>query len=193
MHCLRWIVVPGLCVLLCGAEASGKAKNKGKETKPAPAEVVVEGKILIVRGLHGGEPQLTAQDGQRWLLSGSLREELLRFEGHRLKVWATSGEKKLMMPTLAVNRYDVLDSGGGRRPVVGALRRGIGQSLVLERKEGLLEVAGSPPLREQMEKYLGCKVWVVGDLDGKRIKAFKFGWINCKTDKSLKPGKETEK
>lgn len=178
-----------------GAGAAGAAKSKQDKDRPHPAEVSREGKILVVRGLEGGEPQLTASDGQRWLLVGLLREELLRLDGHKLRAWGVPGDKKLMMPTLDVSRYDIIDSGGGRRPLVGTLRRDRpgGTGLVLERKEGApLEVRGSKPLLEAMEKRLRCKIWLLGDLEGQAVRAFKFGWLSCKAPKSIKTGKETK-
>lgn len=167
--------------------------GKSKDSKPAQAEVIKDGKILVVRGLRGGEPQLTADDGQRWILVGLLREELLRLDGHRLKIWAVPAEKKLLMPTLDVARYEMLDAGGGRKPVVGVLRKTGSGTLGLERPEGELEIKGSQPFLKAMEKHLGCKVWVVGDLEGKEVKAFKFGWIECKQAKPIKAGKEINK
>ena len=143
------------------------------------AEVSHEGKILVVRGEAGGEPQLTTAEGQRWLLSGLLKEELLRLDGHKLKAWGVPGAKKLDMPTLEVSRYDIIDSGGGRRPHVGVLQHP-GATLMLQRKEGALEVTGSKPMLDAMEKRLGCKIWVVGDMEGRSVKVFKFGWLSCK-------------
>jgi hypothetical protein len=143
------------------------------------AEVTHEGKILLVRGDMGTEPQLTTADGKRWLLSGLLKEELLRLDGHKLRAWGVPGAKKLEMPTLEVSRYDIIDSGGGKRPHVGLLHRAA-SGLVLQRKDGALEVQGSKVMIDTLEKRLGCKVWVVGDLEGRGVKVFKFGWLSCK-------------
>ncbi len=141
-------------------------------------EVSKEGKILVVRGSSGGEPQLTAEGGDRFLLVGALREELLRLDGHKLKVWGSEGAKKLEMPTLAVSRYDLVETGG-KRPHVGQLRKR-GEGLALERgKEGAFTLKGNKAFLEVLEKRVGCKVWVVGELEGKTLQAFKFGWISC--------------
>jgi hypothetical protein len=164
-----------------------------KEEKPRPAEVKKEGKLLVVRGLSGGEPQLTADDGGRYLVTGVWREELLRLEGHKVRLWATPGPKKLMMPTLDASRYEILDSGGGRRPLVGTLRSRSAGGLALERpKEATLDVEAPSALRAELAKRVGCKVWLVGDLEGTTIKAFKYGWLSCKPPKAIKTDK-TEK
>jgi hypothetical protein len=169
-----------------GAWAEGGKQDKG--------EVVKEGKVLVVRGLEGGEPQITDEANQRWMIVGPLREEALSLDGHKLKVWATvSGQKKLTMRTLLVKRYEILDSGG-RRPVVGLLQRDAPLALSLERKEGNLDVKGPRPLLVQLDKKVGCKVWLVGDLEGKTLKAFKFGSISCKKDKpAIKSKTEKER
>lgn len=180
---------------LLGASDSRAAPTapKRKESKPRPSEVQKEGKILVVRGLSSGEPQLTTEDGARFLLTGALREELLRLEGHRLQVTAVPGAKKLMMETLEVSRYEILDSGGGRKPLVGLLRKGAG-GLSLERpKAALLEIEANRALLAELEKRVGCKIWILGELQGTTIKAFKFGWLSCRTPKSIKPDKENKR
>jgi len=180
-----------ISLLILGADP---ALAKPKEDKPSPAELVKEGKILVVRGLHGGEPQLTDEEGKRFLIVGELREEALRLEGHKLKAWGIPAGKKLMVPTLKVRRYEILESGGGRRPVVGLLRKDAPLAFVLERKEGgNLEIKGSKPFLELLDKHTGCKVWLVGDLEGKALKAFKYGWLSCKVAPKEIKGKENKK
>jgi hypothetical protein len=175
-----------MLVLAVDAWAAPKQQQKG-------GEVVKEGKVLVVRGLEGGEPQLTDESNQRWLIVGPLREEALNLDGHKLKVWASIGGKKLTMPTLVVKRYEIVDSGG-RRPVVGQLRRDAPLAFSLERKEGNLEVKAPRPLLVQLDKNVGCKVWLVGDIEGKTLKAFKFGSISCRRDKpAIKSGKERKR
>ncbi len=174
------------------SSAAGAA-GKGKQDKPKENEVVKEGKILVVRGLSGGEPQLTDQQGKRWLIDGPAREETLRLSGHTLKVWAlVASKKKLMTPVLKVNRYEILDSDG-RKPLVGVLRR-VKLSYVLERKEGNLTIkARSRSFYRLLSRRNNCKIWVVGDLEGTTLKAIKFGWITCKLPKPIKPRKESTK
>jgi len=169
------------------------AAGKDKQDKPKETEVVKQGKLLVVRGLSGGEPQITDQKGKRWLIDGPVREETLRLSGHTLKVWGAVGAKKKMMtPTLKVVRYEILDSGG-RKPLVGILRR-VKLSYVLERKEGNLTItARSRSFFRQLARRNNCKIWVVGDLEGTTLKAFKFGWITCKLPKAIKSRKETTK
>jgi hypothetical protein len=175
-------------VLALGAGARADARKDDK------GDVVKEGKVLVVRGLEGGEPQITDEASQRWMIVGPLRDEALNLDGHKLRVWANvTGQKKLTMRTLLVKRYEILDSGG-RRPVVGLLQRDAPLALSLDRKEGKLEVKGPRPLLVQLDKKVGCKVWLVGDLEGKAIKTFKFGSISCKKDKpALKPKSDAVK
>ena len=184
----------GFCVAAVAlAVGAGAWADARKDTK---GEVVKEGKVLVVRGIEGGEPQFTDEANQRWIIVGPLREEALNLDGHKLKVWATAtGQKKLTVRTLLVKRYEILDSGG-RRPAVGQLRRDAPLAFTLERKEGDLEVKGPRPLLVQLDKQVGCKVWLVGDLEGKTIKTFKFGSIICKKDKpaiKAKSGKERKR
>jgi hypothetical protein len=182
----------GLLLLLPGAaEARGKGKRREKTKE---TEVVTEGKVVVVRGLRGGEPQIADDKGKRWLMVGALQGELVRLSGHRIKVWATAGEKKVMMPTLKVRRYEILDSGGGQKPLVGMLRQEPkDQRYVLERDEGNLTITASDAFKRQLARRVGCKIWIVGDLEGTTLKARKFGWLNCKPPKVIKPRKETSK
>lgn len=170
------------------------AEGKRRQAQPKSTEVVKEGKILVVRGSDGGEPQLTDEDGKRWLIVGDLRDEVLQLDGHRLKVWGKTGDPKLLTPTLEATRYEIVDSGGGRKPLVGVLRQVPSkQGYLLERSEGNLQIKASAALSKKLGERTGCKIWIVGDLEGTTLKAFKFGWINCKPPKAIKPGKEASK
>lgn len=166
-----------------------------KQDKPKGAEVVKEGKITVVRGLSGGEPQITDQGDKRWLIVGPMRDETLRLGGHRLKVWATVGAKKKMMtPTLVVSRYEILDSGG-RKPLVGILRSTKSKlKFMLERKEGAVTIkVKARSFRRRLARRINCKIWIVGEIEGATLQASKFGWITCKPPKAIKPRKETTK
>jgi hypothetical protein len=187
MRNTRWIGAIGLVALLASpVQAKDRTKARGDE-------VIKEGKILVVRGMDGEEPQITDESDKRWLITGPLREEVLRLSGHKIKVWAREGDKKMMTPTLNAREYEILDAGGGRRPVVGSLRMTAALTYSLERKEGNLPIKGSKPFLEQLGKHVGCKVWLVGDLEGKTLKAFKYGWLSCKTTPKIKTGKESKR
>jgi hypothetical protein len=136
---------------------------------------------------------LTDQEGKRWLIAGAMRTEALRLGGHRLRVWATVGKKKLMTPTLLAKRYEILESSGGRKPLVGNVVKEDKKTYVLARPEGNLNIKGTRSFLRRLARRTGCKVWIVGDLEGTTLKAHKFGWINCKTPKAIKPGKESTK
>lgn len=186
-----WMVALTGALLL---PASVSARRK--QARPKEVEVVKEGKITVVRGLSGGEPQLTDQKDKRWLIVGPLRAEVLRLGGHQLKVWASVGaKKKLMMPTLSLKRYEILDSGGGHKPLVGTLRQTKTKlTFTLERKEGSLTVrVKNRSLAGRLARRVNCKVWIVGEMEGTTLKASKFGWITCKPPKAIKQRKETTK
>lgn len=189
---MRTALVALALLLLAPAAAQARDKGKGKQDKPKGADVVKEGKILVVRGLSGGEPQLTDEGGKRHLCVGPLHAELLRLNGHKIRAWGMAGDKKLMTPTFRVVRYEITDSGGGHRPAVGMLRRQ-DKGFLLEQKDRTLTIDASPGFLRQLAKRVGCKVWIVGELDGTTLKAYKFGWLSCTTPRMLKPGKERSK
>ena len=169
------------------------AARKKKQDKPKGAEVIKQGKVQVVRGLSGGEPQLTDRADKRWLITGPLRGEAMRLHGHQLKVWAIPGPKKMMVPTLAVKRY-VITSSGGRKPVVGRLSRKAKRTFVLVRdKKSDLDIRSTNKrFLRRLAARVGCKVWMLGELEGTTLKAYKFGWINCKPPKVIKPRKESK-
>lgn len=188
----RSVKVAGVMVaLLVALPMTALAKDKKGE--PREVEVIKEGKILVVRGLRGGEPQLTDQEGKRWLIAGALRAEVLRLGGHSLRVWGVVGKKKLMTPTLMVSRYEILESGGGRKPLVGKVVIEDKKTCKLARPEGNLSIKGKKSFIRRLARRAGCKVWIVGDLEGTILKANTFGWISCKPPKAIKPGKESTK
>jgi len=186
---MRTTVIVALLGLVL-APPLARARDKGKQDKGKGVEVVKEGKIRVVRGLSGGEPQLTDAKGRHHLCVGPSHDELLRLGGHTVKAWGAVGDKKLMMPTFKVVRYEITDSGG-RKPMVGLLRKEAKERYLLERKEGNLTVQANKGLLRQLARRVGCKVWMVGELEGTTLKTHKFGWIRCAPPKAIKPGKET--
>lgn len=153
----------------------------------ARAHVVREGTLRVVRSFDGGYPQLTDQRGKRYLLVGKFRAELRRLSGHGVKVWGIFVKKRLMFPTIKVSRYKITNSGGGRRPVVGRLRVVGKKKLRLVHKDGIYRIQAKRGLTRAMRKRNGCKVWVVGDVKGNTLHAFKFGWLSCKKRRPIKP------
>ena len=180
-----------LTLLSPQARAKGRGKGKGRQDRPKEVEVLKKGRIRVVRGMRA-EPQITDQTGDKHLCVGPLRDELLRLHGHKLRAWGTVDGKKLMTPTFRVTRYEITDSGG-RKPLVGRLRHPDKKIFMLERREGNLEIKAGASFRRILRRRVGCKVWIVGELEGTALKAFKFGWIHCKPPKVIKPRKETTK
>ena len=86
--------------------------------------------------------------------------------------------------------FERLDAGG-QRPLVGLLRQVRNQQLLLEQENRNVPLSASPPLTKRLMERVGCKVWVVGDLESGTLNAFKFGWLSCKKTKPLKPRKES--
>ena len=141
--------------------------------------------------MRGGEPQITDQQGKRFLLTGRWRAELLRLHGHTVKVVGELGDKKLMRPTVKVEQYEIVDSGGGRKPLVGRLELlSEDKALVLRQQNRVLPIAGSATLKKRLKRRVGCKVWIVGDIVAGALKVAKFGWLSCKTPAPIKPKKE---
>lgn len=164
-----------------------------KESKPPklPAqntETSKEGKILVVRGAEGGEAQLTEASGNKVLLVGEWREELLRLDGHKIKAWGQADGKKLLVPAWRATRYEILDSGG-RKPLVGILQKGEAGHLSLQVDGATTALNASKALSKKLSERHGCRVWIVGDLEGKSVKVNKFGWLSCKQEKPMQPAK----
>lgn len=178
-------------LLLTPAAASAEAVDAGA---PGSAPLVQkEGKILVVRGLRGGEPQLTDKAGKRWLIAGPARAETLRLSGHVVRVWGRPAGKKLMTATLSVGRYEILDAGDGVKPLVGRLRRGAGGELHLEQASGSTRLVTGRGLRRKLNKRIGCKVWVKGKLQGDgAYRVSRSGLLTCDPPKSL-PGPSGDK
>lgn len=173
-------------------------KDKNPPPEPGPDEgtegqVVKKGPILVVRGMRRAEPQITDEQGKRFLLTGPWRRELLRLHGHTVQVWGELGAKKLMQRTVKVARYEIVDSGGGRKPLVGLLGRGEDGRLTLRQKERVLPLEISKPLYRRLVKRLGCKVWIVGDVVAGELKVGKFGWLSCPSRPSIKSKKEAQR
>ena len=178
-----------LLVLLLVGGGSASALAEGKDPVPSSGEQISEGRLLVVRGLDGGEPQLTDHKGNRYLLQGLARPELLRLDGHQVKVWGAPGEKKLMTPTLTVKRYTILGTGRRAPPLVGVL--GVGENeqlqLVPEAGGGAVVFKGGRSILRKLRKRVGCKVWVVVSKrksKGKSkadaaVRVRKFGWLLC--------------
>lgn len=157
------------------------------DTPPAAGAPALEGRLLVVRGVSGGEAQLTDSKGERFLLQGKWRPELLRLDGHLVKVWGTPGKKHLMTPTVKVARYAILDTGGGA-PRVGVLSTS-GDALTLTPEDGggPVRLSGSRSMLRKLRKRAGCKVWVVArwpkkgeaKAKGKAVRARVYGWLSC--------------
>ena len=194
MH--RWRCSLTLALLLAQAPSGAWANSRGggKQAPPKEAELVKQGKVVVVSGTKGGEPEITDGRGKRWLLTGVLRKELLRLHGHVVKVRGAQGPKKLTMPTLKVSQYEILNSGG-RKPVVGVLQQQSKGVFRLLRQKDTLAIKGPKALLNDLKQRVGCKIWLVGTLKDKTIKPYSFGWLNCDPPAVIKPGlkKETNK
>lgn len=196
-HAGTALLAVALASLAAGAALAAK---RGPQSEPQRAktqpgdETSREGTIAVVRGVRGGEPQLTERDGKRWLLIGALQQELLRLGGHALKVWGVIGRDRPVLPTVSVRRYELLDAGGGKKPLVGVLQLDARKRLQLHQADDtVLTVDAKKALLAQLKRRLGCKVWLVGELSGDTLRAHKFGWLNCAKQRPLKAQKETSK
>lgn len=138
---------------------------------PQPAKVELVGKIREVGGGLRGGPQalLVLDDKSDRVLHGASDlddEELRRLAGARVRVFGVENDP--MMPRgnhVRVDRYEILDVGGGAVPRLGRLAE-----LELEGKQRLVFVAddGRAELLpaswyKKMSKHVGARLWVVGD------------------------------
>ena len=169
----------------------GQARADEKPPAPAAATLEKEGRLLVVRGFRQGEPQFTDEKGDRFLLQGKWRGELLRLDGHKVKVWGKPGQKKLMTPTLVVDRYQILGVGYGE-PVVGQLQQAASGALTLVRAgvgvDPGVTLVGSASMTRKLRERLGCKIWYVGRKPNKgsqRVRS--FGWLSCPPPAVIKP------
>lgn len=180
-------LVTALVALLL-SQGTAQADEKAPAA-PVPAVKEMEGRLLVVRGLRQGEPQFTDARGNRYLLGGKWRGELLRLDGHVVKVWGKPGEKMLMTPTLTVERYEILGSGYGI-PVVGQLRLSASGALTLVQAgtDDGVKLTGSASMLRRLRKREGCKIWFVGRKATKgatRVRS--FGWLSCPAPAVKKP------
>ncbi len=185
-------ILAGIAGLMLVLSAAPRAEAGPPQNKPKVDEVSITGKVMVVRGLRGGEPQITDAKGKRWLMVGNLQTELMRVHGHTLTVWGTPGDKKAIFQSLKVLRYEIQDAGG-QKPVVGRLRREGKGRYVLVRKADTLRISARKSFLRKLKKRDGCKVWMVGTLQGKTLKAFMYGWLNCKPPRVIKQKKENTK
>ncbi len=186
------ILILGLIVMAPEVRADQQGAAQKPRADKKSAELIKEGKVRVVRGLRGASAQLTDHSNKDWFLAGSLAKELRRLSGHRIKVWATAGKKKLNMPVLQVTRYEILDSGG-RKPLVGILQQSDTKELFLQQDQGTIKITGRSSFIKRLLKRIGCRVWIVGIMEGKALKAYKYGWLSCDTKKKLELKKETKK
>jgi len=184
-------LISGATLLLVLAAAL-PAEADPPQNKPKIDELTITGKVMVVRGLRGGEPQITDARGKRWLMAGAMQTELLRVHGHTLTVWGSPADKKAVFPTLKVMRYEIQDAGG-QKPVVGRLRREGKGRYTLVRKADTLRISARKSFLRRLKKRDGCKVWMVGTVQGRTLKAFIYGWLTCKPPRVIKPKKENTK
>lgn len=156
---------------------------------PAPGKavggkVVLSGSLVVVRELDRGMPQLTDEQGRRFLLTGGWAEELVRLHGHTVKVWGELGPKKLFQPTVVVTRYELLEVGG-QSPQVGELRLEAEGRLQLRQQDRALVVEAPAALRQRLRARVGCKVWLVGELVGSVLRPSAFGWLRCQAAQTI--------
>jgi len=158
-------------------------------TPPVPGKavggkVVLSGSLVVVRELERGMPQLTDEQGRRFLLTGAWSDELLRLHGHTVKVWGELGPRKLFQPTVVVTRYELL-AVGGQAPQVGELRLEAEGRLQLRQQDRALVLEAPAALRQRLRARVGCKVWLVGELVGSVLRPSAFGWLRCQAPQTI--------
>ncbi|MBW2736082.1 MAG: hypothetical protein JRH20_27165, partial [Deltaproteobacteria bacterium] len=101
---------------------------------------------------------------------------------------ASATKDPAKLSRFSVTRYELM-SLNGKQPQVGRLaRRGAVLSLV--QNERTLRIAAKKGMTARLERVVGCKVWVLGDIDESTIKVFKYGRITCEKPAPIKAKKE---
>jgi hypothetical protein len=102
-------------------------------------------------------------------VAGALRDEVARLHGVTVALIGTrSGD------SFAAERYEIVDIGGGRKPLVGILRMEDGR-LALVGEETVL-LWGARRTRDSLAKRVGAKVWVHGSkINDRELKVLRYG------------------
>jgi hypothetical protein len=151
------IAVLGICGCGGGKSRSGDGSTPGDT-------VYVKGKI----SLRGSTPfellLLEGEDGVYYMIDSSpLALELKRLEDMMVGVSATVlPQVKGDAPALSVQSYELLPLPTGERPIVGVVRSGGGDTVVIQAEDGKNYVIEGD-FKDLFSDYMGAKVWVVGE------------------------------
>ncbi len=182
----------GLSVVLAlVGQASGPA---GPELKDAPSSVTLTGKVREQRSGPGGriEPTLVTSGRRQYILHGrddASRKELLRLSGTKIRVdgsaiLGTTSPKR----HIHVDRYQIIDVGGGKQPRVGILA-----SLTLKGKARMVFVdeRGQADLLPRkwgtrMARHVGAKMWMLGTKTARGFRPGRYAILRKRQEPNLK-------
>lgn len=152
------------------------------------------GTIREAAGGIGGKARalLKTDDGKSFEVHGSTdtrQEELRRLSSVKVKLWGVTGDPRIPAGDhLLVERYEILDVGGGVVPRVGKIAL-----LSMNGKEHLIFVdkSGHADLlpsgwSKKMKQHVGAKVWMVGTGSGAKFKPTKFSVLKTRTSSAEK-------
>lgn len=131
------------------------------------------GTVREVVGGPSSRAELAAEDGQTYVLRGRSADddvELRRLAGVKVRVHG------LLEPSsrVAVDRFDILDIGGGVVPRLGTLAALAGEARLLfvadDGQATFLPAGFTAKLKDQV----GARVWLVGTQRGEKLQVSRF-------------------
>ena len=166
-------------MVMGGLPVYAASRVDGGAAAAGEAQLLKQGRVTVIRGLHGRVPQLTDPEGKSWILQGEWVEELLRTDGLFIQVSGVKGDPNLLLPTIVVAHYQIVRVGT-KRPRVGILLEDENKTLWLREKDELRELVARKGVRSALGNYLNCKIWLVGAAENGKYRVTRFGWLNCK-------------
>lgn len=157
---------------------------------PKPKPIKLSGAVREVSGSPGGRALLVLDDGAEFVLHGpnpGRKNELKRLSGTRVRVFGVTRDPRIPRGRhIMVERYQILDVGGGTKPRVGTLAslKVAGQDrLIFVDQQGQADMLPAG-WGKKMNKHAGAKVWMVGRRASDGFKPQRFA--------ILRPGRKAD-
>lgn len=146
--------------------------------KPKPIELV--GEVKEVSGGAGTSRALLLIEGGEYQLHGLAnpsRNELVRLSGAKVRVYGITGDPRIPRGKhVLVERYEIVDVGGGVAPRVGRIAKlemnGATRLLFVD-ESGVADLLPAGWGKKMMQ-HVGAKVWMVGSRNGKGFQPQRF-------------------
>jgi LysM repeat protein len=132
--------------------------------------MTVSGEIQVVGPDDFTQVVLETAQQEHWTLQGNFLDELRRLKSKQVEV---QGQADAKSGLLQVASYEIVDVGGGQRPIVGMLSEIDGTFFVTDEDgtQWTLLLPQTLPLTE----WVGGKIWVVGTVTGQEIEVAGYG------------------